>query len=231
MATGIPALFVPPRESGDRTSRRAASPPPRPSSARFRLTCASTSVDASATAWMLFSATLLRFRRAWRRRSTRRRLAHGSPARSAPKHFRLASPTQSTLATEKSNDHDAPLPTLLVPLASRAVRSRPSSRRRTFGSRARAHFLSVCRPHSSTPSRTARPRTHRGVKWRRTRSSAPPDSSRRRVSGKLMWTTPRRREVRGRTCRTIPPLVASPSVHSFGRYSRATTGGCATKSE
>ena len=53
MATGIPALFVPPRESGDRTSRRAASPPPRPSSASFRLTCASTSVDASATAAML----------------------------------------------------------------------------------------------------------------------------------------------------------------------------------
>ena len=53
MATGIPALFVPPRESGDRTSQRAASPPPRPSSPTFRLTCASTSVVASATAGML----------------------------------------------------------------------------------------------------------------------------------------------------------------------------------
>ena len=53
MATGIPALFVPRRESGHRTSRRAASPPPRPSSLRFRLTCASTSVVASATAGML----------------------------------------------------------------------------------------------------------------------------------------------------------------------------------
>ena len=125
----------------------------------------------------------------------------------------------------------ASLPSLLVPLASRAARFRPSRRERTFGARPCAYFHPVCRPHPPTPSRTARPRTRRGVKWRRTTSSASPDSSRRRVSGRRMWTTPPRSNIRRTMCRAILSRAASPSVKRFGRYSHATTGGCATKSE
>ena len=45
---------------------------------------------------------LLRFRRAWRRRSTRRRLAHCSSARGAPKHFHQVSPPRRVNARKRA---------------------------------------------------------------------------------------------------------------------------------
>ena len=98
MATGIPALFVPPRESGDRTSRRAASPPPRPSSSNFSLTCALRREGASAVTVSSVAragSPSLRLRRA--RAASTAALSARAPrpsatllARSAPKHFRAS---------------------------------------------------------------------------------------------------------------------------------------------
>ena len=55
-----------------------------------------------------------------------------------------------------------PLPSLLVLLASRAARFRPSRRGRSFESSSSAHFLPERRPQSPTRSRATRPQTRRG---------------------------------------------------------------------
>ena len=170
--TGILALFIPPREIGDRTSRRAVSLPPRPSRASISPAYASTLVHTPATTGTSVVRAVrpsLRLRRA-RAASTAalNALAPRPPpfvgAKRAESIFepRPGSTLRASKQKATTPTRRFPLPALLVPLASPAVVSRPRRHRPSFGSSSGARFLPVRRPQSPTRSRATRPQTRRG---------------------------------------------------------------------
>ena len=184
----------------------AASTPPRPSSPTFRPTCASTSVDASATAGMLVARSvqpLLRFRRAWATPIDAPK-ARSLSARSAPKHFHQVSPPD---AVKRSGEKKATTSTSRFSRLCRLGRSVPAAAwMTTAATSSGAYFLPVRRPQSPTSPRKTRPIVEGCQKAALRRASSNHLISIRRATPRPEERAPTPRRARRRCQCVLPPV-------------------------